>query len=181
MSEFLTELAYFVASYVGLAVAMFIFLNWQTKGFLGAYMRVKTSRGKKTLAILHSRTDTYYRAGFFDDKAFKYKGRDKKSRTIVDPDSKAVYSQLGVWCFEYDEVANKTINRLKTEASEQDSVTIDNLIREASEAPRLGDKKEKIILFVLVGVVIGILVLYYQQSTIIDTLATIQQVSGLIQ
>lgn len=181
MNEFIVELMYFVASYVGVTVALFIAMQWLTKGYVGTYLKVKMSKGKKTLGTIRSMTDVYYVAGKFEGSDFFYKGRDKKTRTVADISSENVYPVMGVFGVEIDEVANKVIDRKKNTASEMSYIAVDNLVREVAEAPRLDNKREKIMFMLLIGVALVLLYVAYQQYMIFEAISMLEQVSGLVQ
>lgn len=181
MNEFVVELLYFVASYLGITIAIFIGLQWLTKGYIGTYLKVKMSKGKKILGTMRSMTGVYYVTGKFEGSDFYYVGRDKKSRTVVGVSSNDVYPIMGVFGIEIDEVANKVIDRKENSASEMSYIAVDNLVREVAEAPRLDNRREKIILILLIGIAFVVLYVAYQEYLIMDSISSLQQISGLIQ
>jgi len=113
MNEVLVQLIQYIVSYVGVAVLIFLVLNFLTKGFIGTYLRVKGSKGRRCLTIVHSATDIYYRAGIWKENfyIFKDRSKDEKNLPIADVEFKTfVKYTLGVPCIECDEVGNKLIN-----------------------------------------------------------------------
>lgn len=180
MNPFLLDVLYIVSSYFGVVFVIFFLLQWQTKGFVGAWLRVKTSKGKKTLTIIHTRTDTYYKPGIFKGDSYTYKGRDKEKRTYAHVPRESVYGQLGVYCLEVDEVAKQVIDRLKLNASEQDPIIVDTLIQNAIEGARLQDNNKKIMLALAVAAVLGIVAVGYMVYLNGEALTALEQISGLV-
>jgi len=114
MTEVLTQFIQFTLSYVGVALLIFFLLNFLTKGFIGTYLRVKASKGRRCLTIVYSATDIYYRAGEWKENfyIFKDRSKDKKNIPVADVEFKSFINYtLGVPCIECDEVGNKLVNK----------------------------------------------------------------------
>lgn len=175
----IVETLYFIASYIGIILFFFFGINWLSKGWLKTFIKVRASKGKKTMVIVHGIADTYYRIGQFVGNAFQYKDRDGKGRTITSVSRKDIIHSMGVTALEVDGPTGTIVQRGETKEGCNPEDT-DNYIKRVIEAPMLDDKWKKavIILLVLVFVMVIIgLFMIYNNAEAIKTLTA----SGVIQ
>jgi len=170
-------------SYVAVIILFFLIVNFLTKGFLGTYLIVKGSKGKKTLGIIHSTTDIYYKAGTWKEGFFVYKDRSKdlKSIPIADVEfRKFVKYTLGVSAVEMDEVGNKLVD---TDFNVVQMVNIDparlnSLILRIKNRPKEADPKEIIKWILWIGTFFGVMFIAVKLGEVEKLLTTLQALSG---
>ena len=160
--------------------------NILTKGFFWSYMSVKAGRGKKVLARIHSATDTYYKPALWKDGFLEIKTRGgvNLSLPIASEDFKGFLKRtLGVSEVEISEEGKKLINAdLETvQMVNLEPNRLNSLILAIKNRPREMSQKEKIMIFVGIATLLGIFYIAYSQYNMAETIATIQQVSGVIQ
>lgn len=170
------EIYYFMASYIGIIVLVVGFIAWWLSGFLGPYVRVKTSRGKLVLVCEHGALRTDWRAGRVQEAMLKYKPRGSKEFKLISITPTMVYRSMGVNCVEVDGITNVAFSRdnyayhkkmlnAKGEAVDaveiapgikggHDAVRTDNMITRALMLPRLGDNQMKVVLVIVVIIAI---------------------------
>jgi len=139
-----------VASFAIMMIAFIVALNWLMRGMLVSFIRVRASRGKKTMAEIHGVNEIYFKVGAFSGSTFKYKDRDGKECTYAKISADSVHSWLGVKKVEIDEVNACIWTRDGAIIQGNDPVAVDNLIKRAIESPEVKDKMIKWILFLLV-------------------------------
>lgn len=185
MTEVLTTFLQFTASYVGVMFLIFFILNFLTKGFVGTFLLVKMSKGKKTLAIIHSATDIYFRAGLWKESfyTFKDRGKDKKSIPIADVEFKRfVKHLLGVSAVEIDEVANKLVDTdfNVVQMVNVDPARLNSLIMRIKNRPVEMSAKEQLIMLMRIATFLGVVFILIKIIGIEKTLSTLKQLSGNI-
>jgi len=180
MSSIIVQTLYFVASYVGLFIIIFGSLNWLTKNFLWAFLRVKSSQGKKILCKIHSPTDIYFSIGQLEDNILRFKRRDKKKSIIsaVSPDS--FYSMCGVFVIEHSEDAKTIFSKTGKISEGSDGRTTDNYLNRIIKSPQVEDKFRQIMIALMVVLLIGVGASLYFGFVIYDKLKVLQ-LAGVIQ
>lgn len=154
MDEFIKELLFFVASYGGLLIVIFFGLNWISKGWLVTYLKVKASRGRKTLIMCHGVADTYFRAGLFKENSrFWFKDRNKKGVTLTQVKSEDIRHIMGVSMLEYDVSTGNIVSKGDFKAGANPE-SADDLITRIIQAPKPDSDFQKWVLLMLGGVLL---------------------------
>jgi len=149
MVNVISETLYFIASYIGLIIAFFIFVNWLSKGWLKTFIRVKASKGKKSMTICHGLADTYYRVGHFEGSAYRMKDRDGKGLTFTNVDRNDIIHTMGLTGVEIDIPSGNIIKRGVTKPGSEVEQT-DNIINRVIMAPNIDDNWKKYVIITLV-------------------------------
>lgn len=175
----MNELIQFIISYVGVLLIGFFLFNFLSNGFLATFIRVRASRGRKTLVEIFGVTNTYYRAGEFDGAVLKFKNMSKNQKRIHVPEG-CVYRRLGLASVSVDDELNAVLKRDFDAVEGFDAEVFDNLLTRAETMPEIEvDKKEIIIIVMLVVVIIGLLVVGFMTKDLKDVVVTLQA-SGVI-
>jgi hypothetical protein len=172
MDAVITQILQISFSYVILFIVLVFGLNWLKRGELFAFMKVRASRGGKTLAIIHAVNDVYYKAGVFEQNAFKYKDRAGKDCLLVAVPPNAIYSTMGVQAIDIDEVNACIWTREGAILQGNDPVHVDYLVKRALESPQ-----EQSLLFKIVVICLILLIL----AVIADTVFIVQIKNMLAQ
>ena len=185
MSEVLTTFFQFVASYVGIIVLFFLILNFLTKGFLGTYLAVKMSKGKKNLAIIHSATDIYYKAGTWKESFFVFKDRSKDKKRIPIGDvefKKFVKYTLGVASIEIDEVGNKIVDPdfNVVQMVNVDPARLNSLILRIKNMPKETSGAEVIKWILWILTFLGVVLIFIKLGEIQQIVQNLGRISGNI-
>lgn len=155
-----TEFYVYVGYGLFAMVAVWAALGWLLGGFLGPFMKVKRSRGKKVLIRIRNPVQDYFRAGAVEEGILVFKDREGNNRRI--PMIPGVVSRAAtVYWVEIDDEKNCFFKRESAEAvSSFDAVRVDSYIVRALVKPGLfGDNTVRgllilvIVLLVAVGVV----------------------------
>jgi hypothetical protein len=169
----------YMVAYTGVIVLIMFVLNVLTQGFLVTYLRVKASRGKLILTRIASVTDTYYKAGKFEEDFFTYTTRNKEKKLIPleDSDFKPYISQeMGVSVVHVDEPASKMFSvdfRKVALIQEFDSGRTQSLLIRIKNRPASASNNPKLILLLLIGLAIGLLFVGWHILNISDQIAQI--------
>ena len=81
------------------------------RGFMGPWIKVKASRGKKVLVRVMSVTGDYYKPGTIDEATLRFKDRRKENRLIGKVKLEDTYDSMGVKCIDIDDEKNTTVDR----------------------------------------------------------------------
>lgn len=134
--------------FIGIGLGMFFImtfiLNFVTKGYLRSYLRVKSSRGKFTLAEIVTPTDNYYVVGEMKDKAFCYKTRHGDKKRITRVPKKAIEYVMGVFKIKIDEQDDffyMPDGKLPLPNEMPDAIATDNMITRIIMAAGLNDPR----------------------------------------
>lgn len=158
----LTDLFIQVGAYMFVFLGALLTMNFLTKGYILSYLLVKISRGKKILVRIYSLTGKYYKPGIVSEKTLKYKSRDKEKRTYSNVTRECIFDEMGVKCIEVDDETGNFVKQTDfTAVPGNDPVKTDNLLVRALEKPLIQDKKELIILGLLIVVLICVGVVLY--------------------
>lgn len=168
MNEFITILV----SYIAVIVIGFALINFLTWGFLIIYLRVKGSRGQKTLVAVRGTTRDFYKVGVLDEGWLVYTHK-KKEKKRLKCGGESVFRTMGVNAVQVDEETNSVVKPDFSVASGFDAVKFENLFLRALYAPTLQSKREQFIIIALVGVIIAVAIigfLVYKMSGQVDLL-----------
>ena len=174
----MSEVFIIVGSYLLLIAVIVGVLAFMLSGFMGPYLKVKSSRGKKVLVKIKSMTGDYYRAGSIDEGLLTFKDKKKENRT-VSVSFEDITRGLNIYNVELND-ENSSIIRPKTKevVSGYDAVKISNLIIRALMRPDLADNKAKWTLIICAVVLLGIIILLFMTADIISTLESLGQIAG---
>lgn len=99
-----------VAGYAASAILALIIIATLQRGFLGPWLRVKGSRGKKVLVRVVTLTDDYFKVGRVDEGMLFFRDRTKENRMVTLPKG-SIYDSYGVKCVDLDDERNTVFNR----------------------------------------------------------------------
>lgn len=179
VSAFIKEVLLYIASYVGILVIAYMLLAWMMSGLLGPYIRVKTSRGKYVLVKIKTITQDYYRHGKLDKGFLVFKDMMKDERRIRVPSSmKAIYRSMGVNIIDVDDEKN-AVNTIDYSAVMGfDAAKYNDLYLRALYKPSLFDKKEKILLALVVVIAIVVAIEAFLLFDLSSKIAALGQISA---
>jgi hypothetical protein len=171
MNAVISQTIYFITSYVLIIGFFFFIVNFLSKGWLVAFLKVKSSRGKKSFVVCHGVADTYYRVGEFKGTSFKFIDRDKNGITITNIDREDVIHTMGVTGFEYDVPSGNVIKLGVTKPGCSPEET-DNYIKRIIEAPGIEENFKKyviiLLIFILLFVIINLFFSYSNNEAIVS-------------
>lgn len=144
----LYDMMLYVVSYSIIIFGIIFLLNFLTKGFILKYLRVKASRGAKSLVRVHALTEVKYRIGWVSDATLHYK-EDRKTIKHLKAGKFNVLRELGINIFEVDEERSsiRTIDWRVSSGHNTDH--FDGLLVRALQKPNLVDKTKETIMFFL--------------------------------
>lgn len=178
MSEIITEMLYYMGSYIGLVGILIFVLNFLTKGLIVKFLRVKGSRGKKQLVKIRSATDTYFSMGEIKKGAFHFKTRSNDARLITNYEGK-FYPFMSVFCIDTTEDGN-VIEFVQDTAIQTknsiDSAMADNMLNTAINAPQIADNLEKLKIGLLVVILVGVVILGFTLFNMSEQLTSVIQI-----
>lgn len=182
VSEFFREVMLYMASYVGILVIAYMILAWMMSGLLGPYLRVKTSRGKYILVKVKTITQDYFKKGLLDKGFLVFKDRGKDERRIRVPSDKvAIYRSMGINLIDVDDETN-AINCIDYSAvTGYDSVKYNDLYLRALYRPSLFDKKEQILLALVVVILVAVLIEGFLLYDLSSKVTLLGQISAPVQ
>lgn len=169
---FYQEVGVIILSYLGVMVLMLGALAWMTAGFLFPFLKVKMSRGKLVLVQVNTITQDYHRPGRIDTGFLIFKDRNKEERRIKVP-RESIYRSKGINMVDVDDEKSAVMLRDYSAVSGFDGAKYNDLYLRALYKPTMFDRKEKIMLgiLVIVGVlVLGALYLGYQNNELLLSL-----------
>lgn len=154
---------YFMASYLAILLGGFALLNWLSAGVLSKFLRVKASRGKYILCIIHTKLRSYVTKGWLEGEDLVYYDNESKANKQKTPkrifaDRTCFYRYMSVWACNVDEAKN---NLIKPDGSIKpgfDAIRWNNLYLRALMKPS-AEEKDKIFLWVILGVLVLIIIL----------------------
>lgn len=139
-------------------IAVIGIMNFLLGGFLGPFMKVKRSRGKKVIVRVRNQVQDYFRAGVIEEGFLVFADREKNNRRI--PMQPGVVSRaITVYWVEVDDEKNCFYKRATGEAvSTYDAVRVDNLLVRALTRPGLfGDQTVKILLILIIVLLVAVI------------------------
>lgn len=156
MSGF-NDMWYFVLSYALIIIMGYLLINFLSNGFLGTFLRVKASRGKRVLMEVHAITDVYYTSGVFVGKILKYTTRGKKEKSLT-VNQGQVIRKIGVFCIITDEVNDNVLDINFNAESGGNTEDYDHLLKRVMMAPQIENMREKIIIGLLVLILVVVVI-----------------------
>lgn len=163
-----------VISQVLLIFMVFGVIQFMSNGFFLIFMKVKASRGKKTLVEVHALHDTYYVVGLAKEKLLTYKKRGMKEKTRLKIEKGDIFRKIGVNAIVVNEVNDEVINPSFSSKSGVDPITYDNLLNRSIMAPHLEDKLTKLMFMGIVLITIGTAANLYLAYTDSETLLSVK-------
>lgn len=155
--SFFSEVLVQIGAYLFVFLAALVFFNFLSKGYLSAYLRVKASRGKKVLLRVYSVTGRYYRPALVLENSLRFKNRAKNWLRLTNVTRAAVYDEMGVKCVDYDEETQTLVILDNLEQMDSnDPQKVDDIVTRALQRPILQDKKEVIIIALIIACLIGL-------------------------
>jgi hypothetical protein len=152
------------ALYYGVVVTLtIVLLGVFQRGFFATYWKVRTSFGKYIMIKVRSPLRDYFMKGWVEDGFVQYEIKhgfmDKSTvRIKIEPDSNPFYKCMSVIWVDVDDDRHAICKCDYSVVSGHDPVKIDNIIKRALMRPSVNGGMEKIMLFLMVICVIGILV-----------------------
>lgn len=135
MNEAIVTTLWFMGSYTGLVLMFFFGMQFLTKGFIGKYLKVKASKGKKILVFVISPTDLYFAIGQFNGKRFDYVTRNKEEKTFSDIPEGAVFPIMGIFAIRVNEKTDLIYTREDVGVSGADPVATSAIIKRIMMIP----------------------------------------------
>lgn len=148
----LADVGMFTLSYTLVLLIGFFVINFLSNGFFWTFIRVKASRGKKPLVMVHGILDKYYKIGEFEGNILKWKDKEKNKRSLQ-VQKNDVYRSIGVNCVEVDDEKNAVITKDFDAVPGFDAVKFDNLLVRALYKPSIDvpQKIEKVLIIIIIG------------------------------
>jgi len=187
MAGALTEVFQWGMAFGGLILMLFVSLNIMTKGFLLQYLKVKGSQGRLILARIHSVTDTYYRSCKIVEGAFEATTRSKEKKRLPIADSEYscyINRELGISVIDTDEDFKKLYNYdFKGVAffDKYDAGRNQSLFLRIKNRPQAVNKKEAIILAVVVISLLVVGFVAFQQMKLEEAILALAKLCGNIR
>lgn len=163
------------AFYYSIVMLLTIFFaSLLQKGFFFKYMRVKLSFGRLIMVKIRAVNRDYFMVGNIEEGFLVYKikisGKKFRKRIRV-PGNDYFYKAIGVSWIDVDDEKNAICKPDYSVVSGYDAAKYDNLLQRAMTRPSVADRKEQImILLIIVSllVIIASVYLSYKNSTNID-------------
>lgn len=151
-----TDMYYFAGSYIAVLLGGFFLLNWLSAGVLRYFLRVKSSRGRLILTIVHTKLKTYVTTGGLEGADFVYFDKESKAnkqktpKRITNVSRDCFYRFMGLWAVSVDEATN---NLIKPDGSVKigfDAIRWNNLYIRALMKPTPEDKNNILLIVMLI-------------------------------
>lgn len=162
MTDLIKDGLMIIGSYIGVIGLTIGALQFFSAGFLLTWLKVKTSRGKKILVKIKGITQDYYRHGKIEQSFLYFKDNNKEARRIkipTDNNKIYVYRSIGVNNVYVDDDSNAVLSVDLEGMSGFDAVKYSELYVRALYKPNVFDSKEKVMLYIMIACIIGIVVL----------------------
>lgn len=173
---FLIDIVYFVISYLAVILIGFGLGNFMTHGFLITFIRVKASRGRAQLLIVNETTTTRYKVGKIEDGHLLWKGENKKQNRCA-VDRSFVKRIMGVDGFELDS-EGKFVKPDFSVAQGYDHQKTENLLIRCLTGPKTEDVQMRIVIFLLIVILLGLLFIGYISFTNSEAIAQLGTVAS---
>ena len=186
MNDVMIQFFQFMIAGAGVLAILFFGLNFLTKGFIATFIRVKASQGRLILTRIHAVTDTYYKAGKWEEDFFTFKTRDKETKKIPIKSNEFLEffsREMGIVVIDIDEQSNKLFNTNFKEVvhfANIDPGRTESLFLRIKNRPILASKKEVIVLLLCVAILATVLFMAFRIIKIEETLQLLGQLSGNI-
>lgn len=169
MEQGLIDSLWLMAGYTLWIFVIYFLINALTLRFLGTYIKVRTSMGRKTLVEVKGVTSTYFKVGFIEDGFLKYKNHEKKQKRLG-VSSGQIGRKMGINFLVVDEETNSVVAPDFTVVTGFDAIKFNNLYIRTLQAPKNEKDKTKIIILLLVVIALAVLIvgyLVFQQGQLI--------------
>lgn len=167
MNEFQMAILVQVQSYVVVVAAVIIVFSLLLRGFLGKYLRVRTSFGRFLMVKVRTPMRDYFEVGIIDEGflIYKHKGSsDRKKEPVklsVPKDYIYTYRCLGVTWVDVDEEKNAISYCDYSSVTGFDAKKFGDLVTRALMRPSIADNAQKILLVALGAVIILLIISLY--------------------
>jgi hypothetical protein len=146
---------YFAGSYLFILIGGYALLNWLSAGVLSKFIRVKASRGRFILCIIHTKLRSYVTKGWLEGEDLVFydnesKANKQKTPKRVNADRSCFYRFMGVWACNVDEAKN---NLIKPDGSVKpgfDAIRWNNLFLRALMKPSAEEKNNLLMIGILI-------------------------------
>lgn len=152
----MNDVFYYMLGYLSLFVVSFFLMNFISNGFLGTFIRVRASRGRKVLVEVHGLTNIYYRAGVFDSGVLIFKNLAKVRKRISNVPKSCVLRKLGVSSVSVDDQNDALLNPDFDGVAGHDGSKVDSMIVRALLLPQVKSKTYVVLLVLAVLLIIGL-------------------------
>lgn len=180
-----TDMFYFAGSYIAVLLGGFFLVNWLSAGVLRYFMKVKSSRGRLILVIVHTKLRSYVTTGGLEGNDLVYfdkesrANKQKTEKRINNADRNCFYRFMSVWACNVDEATN---NLIKPDGSVKigfDAIRWNNLYIRALMKPTPEEKDKILIIIILVLLVLVFFITVFlavkvnSLNTIVQGLSTV--------
>ena len=173
------------ASYYGVSMFIGIFLlSILQKGFFKEFLKVKASFGKLILVKVTAVNRDYFRVGSVEDGFLLFKTANKKNeKRLSIPNQNVFYRCLGCAWVDVDEEKNAFTIRERTDFRAIDGYDAErnnNLFKRCLYRPSLEDKKNKIVMALLIMIMVLVIIvgfLVYKNGYSLEFL--LEQISNI--
>ena len=153
--------------YYGIVMILtIVLLGLFQRGFFWNYFKVRTSFGRLIMVKVRSPLRDYFMRGWVEDGFVMYEKKngfmDKSTvRIKIEPGSNVFYKCMSVLWVDVDDDKHALCKCDYSAITGHDPVKIDNIIKRALMRPSINSGYEKIMIFLMVIIVIGVLVSAY--------------------
>jgi hypothetical protein len=176
-----TDILVQVFCYAIIIVLSFFCFSVLLKGFLWNYIKVRSSFGKYVLLKIKAINRDYYAVGKIEGE-FLIFNINKEERRIKINSSRDIYRCLSVGCLDIDESKNCIISSNAESVAGFDAVKYNELYLRALYKPVIMDKKDQLILLLVIGIglccLITIYLTYMNYSHITTLMKTVMPVGA---
>lgn len=162
-----TDMFYFAGSYLAVLLGGFFLVNWLSAGVLRYFLRVKASRGRLILTIVHTKLKTYVTTGGLEGADFVYFDKESKAnkqktpKRICNVPRDCFYRFMGLWACSVDEASNNLIKPDGSVTPGFDAIRWNNLYLRALMKPTPEDKNNIILYIMLVVLIIELFIIIF--------------------
>lgn len=155
----IAEFWIFVLSYTAVMLISWGIIAWFQRGFFFAWLKVKTSAGRKVLVKIRGMVRDYYKAGEIIEGFLIYKiqGSKDKRRIVIAED--CLYRTFQVVCVDVDETKNAVMKRDYSAVTGHDAEKQSDYIERALKKPVLFNIEQYLKIIMIVCIIIGIIAL----------------------
>jgi len=152
------------AMYYGIVMVLtIIFIGLLQRGLFWTYVKVRTSFGKFIMVKVRSPLRDYFVKGWVEDGFVMYNKHNgfmdnSTIRIKIEPDSHPFYKCMSVVWVDVDDDKHALCKSDYSVVSGHDPIKIDNIIKRALMRPTINSGMEKLMLFIMVIVALGVLV-----------------------
>ena len=173
----MNDMVLIMLSYTAIIFISFGILAFLQAGFLGPFLKVKTSRGKKILVRIRKPTGSDYLAAKEIDGMLVFTYHKEKKR--VGKYKNGLYRSFNINCVDIDGETWGVVTTSFESVSTNDPAKTDSLIERALLRPDKKTTKEIIMLLLLLAILIGIFFIGYKLVFVQNLLTTMQSVGGV--